>query len=370
MIRRWAATARPTGLIALALAASLVAIWLGDAVTESWFLALSLFVGIAIGSLGLLMVGHLLGDLWLEPVRAELEAASLTIPLLAALALPLAFGLEQLYPWARDSFAAGAVPPLRRALFEPTGFVLRGALYLACWTGLAVWIARTGRHRAASALGLVLLAVTTSLAVIDWFMSREPFFWSTLYGFAFAVSQVLAALAGAIAITLLRPGHPEAKRLRSLERVLLTLAILVLWVWFAQYIIIWLTNLPDEAAWYLARADWAWLKGGLVLPILVAAILIMVPPGASRWQMLAAAFLVLAQHVGQMVWLIRPASQGESSLVLDLVVGAALAAMAAAWLAECLRRRPRAPAQTDALRPAQRADVSPRVASGSGGLGG
>ena len=246
MSRPWASTARPAGLIAMALAASLVGIWLGEAVTESWFLVLSVLVGIALGSLGLLMVGHLLGDIWLEPVRAELEAASLTMPLLAVLALPLAFGLEQLYPWATDSFAAKVVPPVRRALYEPSGFVLRGAAYLACWTALALWIARPGSHRAASAVGLVLISVTTSLAAVDWFMSREPLFWSTLYGFAFAVSQLLAALAGAIAIALLRPGHPEAERLRSLERVLLTLAILALWVWFAQYIVIWLDQPPGR----------------------------------------------------------------------------------------------------------------------------
>ena len=360
MSHPWASTARPAGLIAMALAASLVGIWLGEAVTESWFLALSVLVGIALGSLGLLMVGHLLGDIWLEPVRAELEAASLTMPLLAVLALPLAFGLEQLYPWATDSFVAKAVPPVRRALYEPSAFVLRGAVYLACWTGLALWIARPGSHRAASAVGLVLISVTTSLAAVDWFMSREPLFWSTLYGFAFAVSQLLAALAGAIAIALLRPGHPEAERLRSLERVLLTLAILALWVWFAQYIVIWLANLPDEAAWYLARADWAWLKGGFVLPVLVAAILIMVPTGASRPQMLAASCLVLAQHVGHMVWLIRPASQGETSLVTDGFVAAALAFVAALWLATALRSRRRAPAD-------QRAELSPRGASGSEG---
>jgi hypothetical protein len=206
----------------------------------------------------------------------------------------------------------------------------------------------------------VLISVTTSLAAVDWFMSREPLFWSTLYGFAFAVSQLLAALAGAIAIALLRPGHPEAERLRSLERVLLTLAILALWVWFAQYIVIWLANLPDEAAWYLARADWAWLKGGFVLPVLVAAILIMVPRGAARWQMLAASCLVLAQHVGHMVWLIRPASRGETSLVSDGFVAAALAFVAALWLATALRSRRRAPAD-------QRAELSPRGASGSEG---
>jgi hypothetical protein len=153
---------------------------------------------------------------------------------------------------------------------------------------------------------------------------------------------------------------------------LLTLAILVLWVWFAQYLVIWLANLPEEAAWYLARRDWAWLEGGFVLPALAAAILILIPPGAGRWQMLVAALLILGQHVGRMIWLIRPAAPGGTSPVIDVLVFGALAGISALWFAESLRQRPnRGPAEPeDAQRPGQRPELSPRVPSGSGGLSG
>ncbi len=208
---------------------------------EAWLLAFVLWSGLALGCLGLLMIGHLLGESWLHPVRSELEAGALTIPLAGLLGVPLAFGLDQLYPWAGPAGLGGAegVPGPRAAYLEPALVLARGAGFFVLWTTLALWVTRRGGRPWVGALGLALLAPTASLAGIDWIKSREPEWWPSGFGLAFGVTQLLAALALAILVTLLRPGgDPEADHLRGLTKALLSLALVALWLWFAQYLIV------------------------------------------------------------------------------------------------------------------------------------
>lgn len=339
--------------------AALLGLWLARGPgLEAWYFVVVLAFGLLAGSLGLLMIGHLMSEEWLKPVRSEAEAAALTAPLLAALALPLAFTLGELYPWAGGG--APALPPGRARFLDPPFFLARSALYLAVWIALAVWITRTRHLRRASAIGLAVLAPTVTFAANDWILSREPLWWSGLYGVSFAVSQLLAVLAGAILISLLRPEHPDAMRMRSLERALLTLALLALWAWFAPFLIVWLGNLPHEAAWYLARTGpWLWPFLGVALPALVLALLILVPPGFGRRTMIAGSALILLHHGAHMLWLIGPAARHGPMTGLGVLVGLALAGLWAAWFVVALRGRPtfeeergRPPGQGKAVRSA------------------
>ncbi len=325
---------------AAAVGVALLGLWFASgSALEAWYFAFVFAFGLVAGSLGLLMIGHLMSEEWLKPVRAEAEAAALTALLVVAMALPLAFALPDLYPWAGDS--APRLPPGRAAYLSPGFFLARSVFYLAVWTALAVWITRTGHVRRASAIGLALLAPTVTFAANDWVLSREPLWWSGLYGFSFAVSQLLATLAGAILISLLRPEHPSPVRMQSLERALLTLALLALWSWFAPFLIVWLGNLPQEAAWYLARTGpWLWPLLGIALPALVTAVVILAPPGFGRRTMVAGSALLLLHHGAYMLWLLGPAARQGPVTGSDMMVGLALAAVWAAWFAVALRDRP------------------------------
>lgn len=305
---------------------------------EAWYLAFILMSGIVTGSLGLLMIGHLMSEEWLMPIRDEAEAAALTAPLLPIAAIPLGLALDELFPWA----AAGAALdlPSPRAVYLSAPFLLaRSILYLSVWCALAFWIAKARDIRRASAIGLALLAPTAIFAADDWVLSRDPLWWSSLFGFSFALSQLLAALAGAILITLLSPEHPGPTRMQSLERALLTLALLVLWAWFAHFLIVWLANLPNEAAWYLRRSGaWLWAIG-VAVPTLVAAVAILVPPGFGRRTMIAGSALLLLHHVAHMLWLTRPSAADPALSWADGAVTAGLMAIWAAWFGAALRSR-------------------------------
>jgi hypothetical protein len=291
---------------------------------EALYIVFVALAGIAMGSLVVLMVGHLMNEDWLAPVRAEAEATALTLPFLLLLGLLLAFGLGELFPWAGHPLD---LPSVRAGFLSPGFFMIRSASYLLICTGLAYWLTHTRHLRSASAIGLALLTPVMTFSAYDWVLSREPQWWSSLFGLAFGLGQVLAALATAILITLLKKEPASPQRMASLERALLTLLLLTAWTWFAQFLIVWLANLPHEVAWYLKRSD----DGNLTLlgtsyALMLAAIVILVPSGVSRMAMLIGSALALLHHTTHILWVLQPRG-GLSWLALALLL-----AVAALWI--------------------------------------
>jgi hypothetical protein len=326
----WSALA-VAGLILIA-----VGFWAaaGRVPAVSWFVSFVLLAGFVTGNLGLLMIGHVMSEEWLTPVRSEAEAAALTAPFLFVIAVPLLPSLTEIYPWATGD--VHDLPRPRAEFLTAPFFLARGAFYLVAWSGLALWISRTAQPRRASAVGLALLVPTAIFAANDWALSRDPWWWSSLFGFAFVVSQLLAALAGSILISLLRPEHPSAVRMQSLERALLTLALLTLWIWFVHFLIVWLANIPAEAAWYLARAGrQLWLLLGAALPAMLAAVFILAPPGFGRRTMVVGSALLLLQHVTHLLWILN-----ASMDLSGILVATGLLLVWAALFAGILPRRP------------------------------
>ncbi|MBM6580742.1 hypothetical protein ILT44_11160 [Microvirga sp. BT689] len=302
---------------------------------EALYIVFVGLAGIAMGSLVVLMVGHLMNEHWLAPVRAEAEAASLTLPLLLLLGLVLAFGLGELFPWAGNP---ADLPSARATYLSPGFFMIRSAAYLLTCTGLAYWLTHTRHMRRVSAIGLALLTPIITFSAYDWVLSREPHWWSSLFGFAFGLGQVLAALASAILITLLKAEPAAPKRMASLERALLILLLLTAWTWFAQFIIVWLANLPQEVAWYLSRSD----DENLILlggsyALMLAAIVVLVPSGVSRIAMIVGSALALLHHATHMIWVLQP--RGKPTW-LGLVLILAVAMIWIVVYAAVMRARP------------------------------
>ncbi len=307
--------------LALAVAAAFVSRG-GVARLEATYMAFVMLAGFSMGGLALLMIGHLMNEHWLAPVRSEAEAAALMMPLLLVIGIPLAFGLDQLFPWARGE---PDLPPARAAFLDPRFYLARSVAYIVLGTLVACWLVSTRHPRRVSGIGLAVLTPVMTFAAFDWVLSRSPQWWSSLFGFAFSLSQVLAALAAAILITLLKPEHAAPKRMLSLERALLTALLLALWTWFAQFLIVWLANLPAEVSWYLDRSDPRSL--GLIAVAVVAtlaAVALLVPSGVSRTSMVIGSALALLQHAAHMLFIFRPVSW--SWLDLGLACG-----MAVAW---------------------------------------
>jgi hypothetical protein len=244
---------------------------------RSWLYAWLFFLGIALGAKGIVMLQHLVLSEWGLLVRRTGEAAMMTLPLLVVLGLPLLLGLSHIFPWARPEMAHDAVVEHRRPLFNTWAFVIRAAVYFLIWI-LIAWrlrvlslrLDRNPSDRLAqslmrlSALGLVLYFLTMSSASVDWIMSREAHWYSSVFGFIVTMAQGLSGLAFIIVIVAALhrepPMDPAARPalLHDLGNLLLMMVVLWAYVSFSQLLVIWLGNGQEEIPWYVHRSKGFW----------------------------------------------------------------------------------------------------------------
>lgn len=318
------------GIAGLALCG--IGLFLDSAQTlQSYLFAYLFWAGIGLGCLGLLIIQFILRGAWGLAIRRLLEAGALTLPPLAALFLPILFGMQALYAWARPEVVA--VDPLlqhKSAYLNAAFFIVRAAVYFALWSGFAYALRRLSqrtdaerdpglfqRLRNLSVLGALVLAVTASFAMIDWFMSLEAQWSSTIYAMMVVTGGMLAAFALAVALlTRLRNTEPLAALVTPgvvNDLGSLFLAVLLMWAYlaFSQYLVIWTGNLSDEIPWYLRRLDGGWQAVAVIIVVghfAVPFVLLLSPRVRRSAAALAlVAGIVLAMHLVDAFWLVIPA---------------------------------------------------------------
>jgi hypothetical protein len=352
------------GIVALALSALGAVVDRGQFLS-SWLLGVTYWLGISIGCLALAMIHHLTGGAWGIPVRRVFEAAAGVLPLLALLFLPVLFGLDELYLWARPEAAADPVLQHKAPYLNEPFFVLRSAAYFLAWGGLAFWLrglssrqdrapdpALTKRMQAVAAPGLVVWAMVTTFAYVDWLMSLEPHWFSTIYGVYFFGGTGLASMAFLIVVALLLARREPLAGLIGPRHFhdwgKLMFAFVLLWTYFAvsQLIIIWTGNLPEEIEWYLHRMSHGWQYVGLALALghfaLPFALLLSRDLKLHMQRLAGVAAFVLVMRWVDHLWQIAPAFHPEGVRVHWLDVAAPLA-VGGLWLATFVwlyKRRP------------------------------
>ncbi len=268
--------------------ASLAGAWLDPAQFFRSYLVAYLYVAsLSLGCLAVLMVYNLTGGSWGVAIRRPLEAAAGVLPLLAALFVPLLFGLSSLYSWtSHATMMADGELRLKVAYLNVPAFIGRAVFYFIVWLTLAYFMLRwsraqdrTGdprygdRMQKLSGAGVVIVGFTVTFAAFDWAMSLDPKWFSTIYGMAFFAEQGLGAMAFASAIAYLlarRPDYAKALKptvLNDLGNLMLAFVMVWAYLAFSQLLIIWAGNLPEEIRWYLRRISggWEFLAGGLAL---------------------------------------------------------------------------------------------------------
>lgn len=243
---------------------------------RSWLIAYMLFLGIALGSLGLMMIQHLSGGVW-GVFRRIFEASTRTLPLLAVLFLPILLGIESLYPWAHEDLVANDhILHHREPYLNLTFWVGRAVFYFVGWIGIAMLLNKWSKQQDSgdlsvnmpiqrlSGFGLVFYALTVTFAGIDWIMALNPHWFSTLFGFLMLGGQGLSALAFTIVVatflvgkqpmsSLLKPAH-----FHDLGKLMF--AFVMLWAYFnfSQYLLTYAANLIEEVPYMLARTRHGW----------------------------------------------------------------------------------------------------------------
>jgi len=302
---------------------------------RSYLVAYLFWIGITLGSLALLMVQHLTGGRWALIIRRILEAGSRTLPLMAVAALPVLLGMKTIYVWSRPGQTDPAILA-KRLYLNPEFFTARMIFYFAVWftlayflnkwskeedagsAGLALWM----RMEGLSGIGLVIFGFTVTFASIDWVMSLEPQWYSTIYGLLFMVSQALTALAFSIAMLVwLADRKPLSQfvmpaQFQDLSSFLLTFVMLWAYLEFSQFLIIWGGNLSEEIPWYIRRMEGVWGQVGLLMVILsffLPFFLLLFRHVKRRPRsLLIVAMLILVMRLVDIFWMVLPAFGGGS----------------------------------------------------------
>ncbi len=254
---------------------------------HSYLMAFMFWLGVSLGSLAVAMMQYLTGGVWAFVMRRPLEAASRVLPLFALLFVPILLGLHHLYPWTLAAVRATDARIQAKAIYlNVPFFVVRAAIYFTIWLALSYvvnrWSAeneRSGNLQVFRKLGrlsgpgLVLYAFTITFASIDWVMSLEPHWYSTIFGMIFMTGQGLSALAFATLVLVLLSGDrpfSDILRVTTLRDVgNMVLAFVMLWAYtsFSQLLLIWAGNLPEEIPWYVHRLGLGWQWIGLALAV-------------------------------------------------------------------------------------------------------
>ena len=307
---------------------------------QSYLQAYVLWFGIAGGSLGLLMIHHLVGGGWGFVSRRILEASVRAIPIMALFFIPIILGMSDLYKWIDPQAIANHTEADLTAMKSPylneKFFIIRSIVYFLIWMTLGHFLYRWSMKqdetgdiglnrpmRVLSGLGLVLYGLTASLASYDWTMSLEPAWFSTMWGPLFFVGQGLSALAFTIillhVLAQYSPTKEWIKPVHFHDIGNLMFAFVILWSYmsFSQFIIIWSGNLPEENIWYLDRATNGWKIVAIVLTIFHFALpfLILLSRHAkikSNILIKMAVWILIIRNLDNM-WVVAPTFQDDFS---------------------------------------------------------
>jgi predicted secreted protein len=386
------------GFLALAILARLVA---PDTFLQTfdraYLFTFVFFLGLSLGSLALLMLHRQLGGAWGFLIRRPLEAGAMTIPLMLVLFIPVLVDLEHIYPWVKEHEAGESKPvvkaeppspvkvfksateagpsgilrePLQHEPYDASGFkrwwlspvtfTVRVAIYFTIWIVMALVLFIGSRRQdetgstslayglqSFSAPGLVVYFLTTSFAFIDWGMSLEPEWYSTIYGVLIMIGQVVSTMAFMILVAAVISGRNEVEGLdkpetfNDLGNLLLAFTMLWTYISFSQFLIIWAGNLLEEIPWYIRRFHGGYLNVGRFLMLFhfaVPFLLLLARPLkrniSALWKIAA---LVLFAHLIEAYWLIVP-SFGATATPLrpSLLDLAAPIGVGGIWLATFL----------------------------------
>ena len=319
------------------------------------------WLGLSLGCFVVTMIHQLTGGRWGYPTRRFLDAGFLVLPVMLVMFIPLFFGLPQLYPWARlEEIASQPVLKERHLYQNAWTYIIRAVLFIAVWiwmTGcLRRWslqqditpdAAPTRKARTLSGPGIVVYVLLATFAYVDWIMSLESRWHSTMFAVIMIIGQILVAYAFAvIMLTLFKDQSPIAEvvtptHYHHLGNLLLTFVLFWTYISFGQLLIIYSGDLPHELDWYLHRiaGNWKWVVGALALfHFFLPFFLLLFRFMKQRVAPLAvlAAILFLA-HMIDAYWLVMP-SFHPTGIVLSWLDFAAPIGIGGIWLAFFLSR--------------------------------
>jgi len=293
---------------------------------RSYLFAYIYWLTIPLGCTAILMLHNMTGGWLVYPIRRLLEAGTRTFSLMAILFVPVWLGMSHLYPWVQT--------PIKTWYLNTRFFTVRAVIYFAIWLTLSHFLNKwsseqdkTGDPKLLTSLetisapGLILWGIAVTYASIDWAMSLDPHWFSTMYGMIFMIVGALGGMSFVIFVLRMLSGHEPVKSIVTASQFNdlgnLLLAFVMLWAYlsFSQFIIIWAGNLKNEAPWYMTRAFGGWALVAVFLILLhfaVPFLLLLQRPmkrNLGALSMISGMLIVLSSL--DVYWLIMPSFDSD-----------------------------------------------------------
>jgi len=297
---------------------------------QSYMVAFAYTTLIGLGAFFFVMVQFLTGSAWSVTMRRIMENVMITLPVGLILFIPVAIGLDQIYPWTNQAIVgADAVLKAKSSFLTPNFFITRTVIYFFLWSLWAgsIYHQSTKQDTARSikqmhiasrwsAPGLFLAVAIGTLASYDWLMSLEPKWYSTIFGLVMLSGGGLSffSVVTLVCLAFRRAGILKnsitKEHYHDLGKWLLCMTAFYTYVAFAQYFLIWYSNIPEETVWYRHRMVGAWLPISLAMPFLRFLIpfpILLCRPAKRSLKVigLMAAYSLIVEYI-DLYWIVMP----------------------------------------------------------------
>jgi hypothetical protein len=307
---------------------------------QSYLFAFIYWGGFTFGGLGILLMNNTVGGKWGVTARRFLEAAMRTLPLIFVFAIVLLFGLKYLYPWTHaDLVAATPVLQHKQPYLNTPFFIARMVIYFALLAFFGWRINRfsdeqdrTGdpsireRMRRFSAPSLLAFVLLMTFALIDWVLSADPQFYSTVYAAMILIGDVLQTFALVITTMILTSKEDRfgsrlnSKILHDLGNLMFAFTIFWTYLSASQLIIVWPANLPQELVWYLNRVGgfWKWVTLVIALSMFAIPFLALLSQARKRnpHRLIKIAVWLLIARAIDVFWIVIPTYRNTGNFSL------------------------------------------------------
>ncbi len=306
--------------------------YLSDPVRSAFnnVILLEFLTSVGLGALFFVALEHLAGAVWSTPFRRVFEILSSVLLILPIVALPVYFHAHDIFHWTHlDVVANDEILQQKSPYLNMTFFTIRIISYFVLWFVFYWVLNRNSRKQdeskdqkitklnaKISAIFMPIFAITITFSSIDWMMSLEPHWFSTIFGVYYFSGTVVVSLAvGTLLVIWLNEKGLLVNGIKkdhyySLGALLFAFINFWAYIAFSQYLLIWYANLPEETFWFLQRWEGSWMIFSILFIFVHFAVpyfaLLSQPSKMDPKRLKFMSIWLVFAHIMDLYWIVMP----------------------------------------------------------------